>query len=134
MSGRQHGRGLSSFHLTRHDALENVQRSGVAGRKDAFERATEDCRRGPWTGLIIIPPDSGGQQKRGACRAFAPRPKILLADEPTGNLDGVTGAQVIDLLFNQTSKSGTTLIIVTHDPGLAERCDRMVRLRDGRLE
>ena len=130
---------FQSFHLIpTMTALENVATPlELAGRSDAFERAAEELAAvGLGARLDHYPAEmSGGEQQRVAlARAFVTRPKILLADEPTGNLDGVTGAQVIDLLFTQTAKSGTTLVIVTHDPGLAERCDHVVRLRDGRLE
>ena len=67
-------------------------------------------------------------------RAAAPRPKILLADEPTGNLDGANGAAIIDLLFGLRDRHGSTLVLVTHSRELAERCDRVVRLRDGRVD
>jgi putative ABC transport system ATP-binding protein len=77
---------------------------------------------------------SGGEQQRVAlARALAPRPEILLADEPTGNLDEANGAAVMDLLFDLRDRSGATLIMVTHAPELASRCDRVIRLRDGRL-
>jgi putative ABC transport system ATP-binding protein len=75
---------------------------------------------------------SGGEQQRVAlARAFAPMPKLLLADEPTGNLDVETGRVVMDLLFALCSASGATLLLITHDPALAARCGRSVRLRDG---
>lgn len=78
---------------------------------------------------------SGGEQQRVAlARALAPRPAILLADEPTGNLDEATGAQIAELLFGMVQASGTTLVMVTHAPELAARCARIIRLRDGRLE
>ena len=67
-------------------------------------------------------------------RAAAPRPDILLADEPTGNLDGNTGEAIMDLLFGLRDRHGATLILVTHAPELAKRCDRVIRLRDGRIE
>jgi putative ABC transport system ATP-binding protein len=77
---------------------------------------------------------SGGEQQRVAlARAFAPRPRLLLADEPTGNLDGATGAEVIDLMFRMNAEQGTTLILVTHDEALASRCHRMIRLESGRI-
>ena len=77
---------------------------------------------------------SGGEQQRVAiARAFAPQPKLLLADEPTGNLDTATGQRIIDLLFDLNQEKGTTLVLVTHDHALAERCDRMLQLEAGRL-
>ena len=77
---------------------------------------------------------SGGQRQRVAlARALAPKPKLLLADEPTGNLDSVTGAAVADLIFDLCAASGTTLILVTHDTALAERCARVIRLSGGAL-
>lgn len=78
---------------------------------------------------------SGGEQQRVAiARAIAPAPQILLADEPTGNLDGATGTQIIDLLFDLQARHGQTLIMVTHAPELAARCGRILLLRDGRLD
>ena len=78
---------------------------------------------------------SGGEQQRVALAlALAPNPSILVADEPTGNLDENTGRQVIDLMFAGHVKRGTTLVLVTHDPALAARCDRVVRLRSGRID
>lgn len=77
---------------------------------------------------------SGGEQQRVAiARAFAPEPKLLLADEPTGNLDHATGAQVMDLLFEQHRKNNTTLVLVTHEQRLAERCQRIITMHDGRI-
>ncbi|MBL8449293.1 MAG: ATP-binding cassette domain-containing protein [Dechloromonas sp.] len=77
---------------------------------------------------------SGGEQQRVAlARAFAPGPRLVLADEPTGNLDAATGAQVIDLMFELNAHQGTTLILVTHDEAIASRCDRRLRLAGGRL-
>ena len=78
---------------------------------------------------------SGGEQQRVAlARALAPNPAILIADEPTGNLDETTGSEIIDLLFAGHEQRGTTLVLVTHDPALARRCDRVVRLRSGRID
>ena len=78
---------------------------------------------------------SGGEQQRVAlARALAPDPAILVADEPTGNLDETTGRQIVDLLFTKHAERGMTLVLVTHDGGLAHRCDRVVRLRSGRIE
>ena len=97
-----------------HEALELV---GLGGRLDHFPSQL-----------------SGGEQQRVAlARAFAPQPDLLLADEPTGNLDGDTGGQVIDLLFDLQARHGTTLLLITHDTGLAARCARTVRLRDGHI-
>lgn len=77
---------------------------------------------------------SGGEQQRVAlARAFAPQPRLLLADEPTGNLDAATGAAIIDLMFELNHSAGTTLILVTHDEALAARCERMLRMQAGRL-
>ena len=78
---------------------------------------------------------SGGEQQRVAlARASAPRPKVLLADEPTGNLDETNGRAIMDLLFDLRDRHGATLIMVTHSADLAARCDRVVRLRDGRVD
>ena len=77
---------------------------------------------------------SGGEQQRVAiARAIAPGPEIVFADEPTGNLDGRTGAAIIDLLFARQAATGATLVIITHDPALAARCDRVIEMRDGRI-
>ena len=78
---------------------------------------------------------SGGEQQRVAlARALAPDPAILVADEPTGNLDEATGKQIVDLLFTKHAERGMTLVLVTHDTSLAQRCDRVVRLRSGRID
>jgi len=78
---------------------------------------------------------SGGEQQRVAlARAFAPKPALLLADEPTGNLDGATGRVVLDLLVEMRAKEGATLVLVTHDPAVASLADRRIHLRDGRIE
>ena len=78
---------------------------------------------------------SGGEQQRVAlARALAPDPAILVADEPTGNLDEATGKQIVDLLFSKHAERGMTLVLVTHDTSLAQRCDRVVRLRSGRID
>jgi len=127
---------FQSFHLIpTMSALENVAVPlEFAGRKDAFDRAEEQLRAvGLGHRLDHYPGQlSGGEQQRVAlARAFAVKPKILLADEPTGNLDGATGQHIIDLLFDLHDKTGTTLVLITHDMGLAQKCDRIVRIADG---
>ncbi|MCA8927672.1 MAG: ABC transporter ATP-binding protein [Alphaproteobacteria bacterium] len=129
---------FQAFHLVpTMTALENVAVPlELAGRKDAFERAAAALEAvGLGHRLTHYPGQlSGGEQQRVAiARAFAPRPRVLLADEPTGNLDGDTGQQVIDLLFEQCAREGTTLVLITHDPALAARCERQVRVADGRI-
>jgi putative ABC transport system ATP-binding protein len=129
---------FQDFHLVpTMTALENVAIPlEFAGRKDAFDRAGESLEKvGLGHRLSHYPGQlSGGEQQRTAlARAFATEPKILLADEPTGNLDGETGRQVIDLLFDLCKTDGSTLMLITHDPALAERCDRRVQLIDGHI-
>ena len=130
---------FQSFHLIpTMTALENVATPlELAGHADAFERAAEELTRvGLGRRLDHYPSQmSGGEQQRVAlARAAAPRPAILLADEPTGNLDGANGQAIMDLLFGLRDRHGATLILVTHAPELAARCDRVVRLADGRIE
>jgi putative ABC transport system ATP-binding protein len=118
-------------------ALENVMLPlELAGRRDASRAAREVLERvGLGARLDHYPRQlSGGEQQRVAiARAFAPAPGLLLADEPTGNLDTHTGRQVIDLLFQLNRERGATLVLVTHDAALADRCDRKLRLEEGRL-
>jgi putative ABC transport system ATP-binding protein len=118
-------------------ALENVALPlEFAGRADAFEAAQSALERvGLGPRLSHYPSQlSGGEQQRVAvARAFVGRPKLLLADEPTGNLDGTTGKHVMDLLFDLARADGATLILITHDMGLAGRCDRILRLADGQV-
>ena len=129
---------FQSFHLIpTMTALENVATPlELAGHPDAFERARAELEA---VGLAHradhFPRQlSGGEQQRVAlARAVAPRPDILLADEPTGNLDASNGAAIIDLLFALRDRHGATLVLVTHAPDLAARCDRVVHLSDGRL-
>ena len=136
---RQHmGVVFQSFHLIpTMTALENVATPlELAGRQDAFDRAEEELRAvGLSHRLDHYPAQmSGGEQQRVAlARAAAPRPAILLADEPTGNLDGPNGQAIMDLLFGLRDKHGATLVLVTHAPELAARCDRVIRLADGRI-
>jgi len=137
--GRNVGIVFQSFHLIpTMTALENVAVPlELAGATDAVPRAREELAKvGLAERLHHYPAQlSGGEQQRVAlARALAPNPAILVADEPTGNLDEATGKQVIDLLFAGHVERGTTLILVTHDSALAQRCDRIVRLRSGRIE
>jgi putative ABC transport system ATP-binding protein len=129
---------FQAFHLIpTMTALENVAMPlELAGRSDAFEIAKAGLAEvGLGARLLHYPGQlSGGEQQRVAlARAFAARPKLLLADEPTGNLDQATGRVVIELLFRLRAQHGTTLLLITHDPSLAQRCDRVVRLADGRV-
>lgn len=136
---RQHmGVVFQSFHLIpTMTALENVATPlELAGRRDAFARAEEELRAvGLGHRLDHYPAQmSGGEQQRVAlARAAAPRPAILLADEPTGNLDGPNGQAIMDLLFGLRDRHGATLVLVTHAPDLAARCDRVIRLADGQI-
>ena len=130
---------FQSFHLIpTMTALENVATPlELGGVDDAFERAEAELEAvGLGSRMHHYPAQmSGGEQQRVAlARAAAPRPDILLADEPTGNLDGNTGEAIMDLLFGLRDRHGATLILVTHAPELAKRCDRVIRLRDGRIE
>src|SRR5579859_2451909 len=123
---------FQNFHLVpTMTAMENVALPAeFAGRADAFERAAEGLRAvGLGHRLEHYPGQlSGGEQQRVAlARALVVRPRLILADEPTGNLDGETGRQVIALLFDLARHNGTTLILITHDNALAERCDRIIR-------
>ena len=118
-------------------ALENVSVPlELAGRRDAAAIATE-ALRGVGLGhrLSHLPGQlSGGEQQRVAlARAFAAEPDLLLADEPTGNLDHATGSAVMDLLFASRARTGATLLLITHDPTLAARCDRQIHLIDGQV-
>ena len=127
---------FQSFHLIpTMTALENVALPlELAGAPDAFPRAEAELTAvGLGPRMHHYPAQlSGGEQQRVAlARAAAPRPAILLADEPTGNLDGVNGQAIMDLLFGLRDRHGATLVLVTHAPELAERCDRVIRLADG---
>ena len=137
--GRNVGIVFQSFHLIpTMTALENVAVPlEMAGATDADARAARELEAvGLADRMHHYPAQlSGGEQQRVAvARALAPNPAILVADEPTGNLDEDTGAQIIDLLFTGHVERGTTLILVTHDAALAARCARVVRLRSGRID
>ncbi len=137
--GRQVGIVFQSFHLIpTMTALENVAVPlELAGNPDAAARAAQELASvGLGDRLHHYPTQlSGGEQQRVAlARALAPDPAILVADEPTGNLDETTGKQIVDLLFTKHAERGMTLVLVTHDTSLAQRCDRVVRLRSGRID
>ena len=135
---RQIGIVFQAFHLIpTMTALENVAvPMELAGDADAMDRAREALASvGLGHRLTHLPGQlSGGEQQRTAlARAYAPRPRLLLADEPTGNLDQATGQMVIELMFEQQRSFGTTLLLITHDPAIAERCDRKCQMADGLL-
>jgi len=137
--GRNIGIVFQSFHLIPNmTALENVAVPlELAGRRDSFERAQVELEAvGLGERLTHYPAQmSGGEQQRVAmARALAPEPKILIADEPTGNLDEDTGGQIADLLFDSQKNSGTTLILVTHDNALASRCERTLQVHSGEID
>lgn len=137
--GRHVGVVFQSFHLIpTMTALENVAVPlELAGAHDAFGRARAELGEvGLATRMDHYPAElSGGEQQRVAlARALAPGAEILVADEPTGNLDEATGRQIADLIFAKTEERGATLVLVTHEAALAERCDRVVRMRSGVLE
>jgi putative ABC transport system ATP-binding protein len=129
---------LQAFHLLpTMTALENVAvPMELAGAADAFARAEAELHAvGLGHRLRHYPAQlSGGEQQRVAiARALAGRPEIVFADEPTGNLDAATGTAIMDLLFERRAATGATLVVITHDAALAERCDRIVSLADGRI-
>lgn len=136
--GRNVGIVFQSFHLIPNmTALENVAVPlELAGRSDAFDVARKELAAvGLAERLTHYPGElSGGEQQRVAiARALAPSPAMLIADEPTGNLDTETGRQIADLLFAQREERGMTLLLVTHDHNLADRCGRQVRVRSGEI-
>lgn len=129
---------LQAFHLLpTMTALENVAvPMELAGIDDPFGRAAKELEAvGLGHRLTHYPSQlSGGEQQRVAiARAMAAAPKIIFADEPTGNLDGSTGSSIIDLLFERRAALGATLLIITHDPALAARCDRVIAMQDGHV-
>ncbi len=137
--GQRIGIVFQAFHLIpTMTALENVATPlELAGVRDAFARAAAELalvglsdRQRHYPAQL-----SGGEQQRVAlARALAPRPSVIIADEPTGNLDEATGGAIIELLFAARARSGSTLVLVTHDAALAARCDRTLRMRSGHLE
>ena len=136
--GRTVGIVFQAFHLIpTMTAIENVAIPlELAGNPDAFDIARKELELvGLGDRLTHYPPQlSGGEQQRVAlARALAPSPAILVADEPTGNLDEATGQSIIDLMFRLKNERGATLVLVTHDMALAERCDRRIRLRSGEI-
>jgi putative ABC transport system ATP-binding protein len=139
LRGRMVGFVFQSFQLLpAMTALENVMLPlELAGVEDARAAARTMLERVGLGDRVTHYPKqlSGGEQQRVAiARAFVVRPKLLLADEPTGNLDAKTGAQIIDLLFEMNRENGTTLLLVTHDEALTRRCGRVLRLAAGRLQ
>lgn len=130
---------LQAFHLLpTMTAQENVATPlELAGEKDAWARAAAELESvGLGHRLTHYPAQlSGGEQQRVAiARAIAPRPPLIFADEPTGNLDATTGTSIVDVLFERRAEMGATLIIITHDKALAQLCDRVVTLADGKIE
>jgi putative ABC transport system ATP-binding protein len=137
--GRNIGIVFQSFHLIPNmTALENVAVPlELAGHPDPFAIAAQELEAVGLSERVTHYPGelSGGEQQRVAiARALAPDPAILIADEPTGNLDQATGRQIADLLFAKASERGMTLLLVTHDLTLAERCSRRIAMRSGRIE
>jgi putative ABC transport system ATP-binding protein len=137
--GRNVGIVFQSFHLIpTMTALENVAVPlELADTRDAFERAAEELKAvGLGERLSHYPTQlSGGEQQRVAlARALAPSPALLVCDEPTGNLDEATGAVIAELIFRRRAEKRATLVLVTHDADLGHRCDRVVRLRAGRID
>ena len=138
LRARQVGFVFQSFQLLPGlSALENVmlplELAGVTRAADAAHRHLNDVGLGQRAGHYPSQLSGGEQQRVAIARAFAVEPKILFADEPTGNLDTETGGRVVDLLFRLNRDNGTTLVLVTHDQALGGRCDRVLAMSDGRI-
>jgi putative ABC transport system ATP-binding protein len=137
--GQRIGIVFQSFHLIpTMTALENVAAPlELSGARDASKRARaelEEVGLGDRLGHYPAQLSGGEQQRVALARALAPRPSLMIADEPTGNLDEATGRAIIDLMFELPARLGATLALVTHDGALASRCDRVIRMRSGRIE
>ncbi|HLL26187.1 MAG TPA: ABC transporter ATP-binding protein [Xanthobacteraceae bacterium] len=137
--GRTMGIVFQSFHLIpTMTALENVAVPlELAGRSDALARARlelESVGLGDRFGHYPAQLSGGEQQRVALARALAPMPALLIADEPTGNLDDTTGKEIMDLLFAKRAEHKSTLVLVTHDPDLVKRCSRVVHMRSGRID
>jgi putative ABC transport system ATP-binding protein len=138
LRGRSIGVVLQAFHLLpTMTALQNVMvPMELAGAPQPLERARAELQAvglGEREGHYPTQLSGGEQQRVAIARATAPAPKLLLADEPTGNLDAATGAKIIDLLFDRVAAAGAGLLVITHDPAVAERAARVIRIADGRL-
>ena len=137
--GQRIGIVFQSFHLIpTMTALENVAAPlEIAGAVDATERARaelEEVSLGDRLGHYPAQLSGGEQQRVALARALCPGPSLLIADEPTGNLDETTGSAIVDLIFDLPARRGATLALVTHDAALAARCDRTIRMRSGKVE
>jgi len=137
--GQRIGIVFQSFHLIpTMTALENVAAPlELGGVSDATKRARaelEEVGLGDRLGHYPAQLSGGEQQRVALARALAPRPSLMIADEPTGNLDETTGRAIIELIFELPARRGATLALVTHDSALASRCDRVIRMRSGRIE
>ncbi len=137
--GQRIGVVFQSFHLIpAMTALENVAAPlELAGASDAMRRAgaeLEEVGLGDRLGHYPAQLSGGEQQRVALARALCPRPSLVIADEPTGNLDETTGRAIMDLMFEPAARRGATLVLVTHDSALAARCDRVIRMRSGKVE
>ena len=136
--GAEMGIVFQSFHLVpTMTAIENValplELAGVDGALETARELLTEVGLAPRVDHFPAELSGGEQQRVALARALVTRPRILLADEPTGNLDGKTGRQIVDLLFSMQARRGATLLLITHDERLAERCQRVIRMADGRI-